>query len=106
ARAVASGVEYEDRAEALSPVRGAGKQGPRYTTERAAAGRIERGRCEVTVPANHSAGELESPSILRLEFPETAADHLVLHKTERLADAAFYGLLRQTVSQSARRELF
>ena len=29
-----------------------------------------------------------------------------MHKTERLADAAFYELLRQTVNQSARRELF
>jgi esterase/lipase superfamily enzyme len=106
AMTVSAGLGYEDTAEALSLVRGAGKQGPRYTTERAAAGRIERGRCEVTVPANHSAGELESPSILRLEIAENAADHLVLHQTERLADAAFYGLLRQTVSQSARRELF
>ncbi len=100
------GLGYEDTAEALALVRGAGKQGPQYTTERAAEGRIERGRCEVTVPVSHRVGELESPSILRLEVAENAAEHLILHKTERLADAAFYELLRKTVSQSARRELF
>jgi esterase/lipase superfamily enzyme len=43
---------------------------------------------------------------MRLEILEDATRHIVLHKTERLADARFYELLRQRVGQSARRELF
>ncbi|MBW8884471.1 MAG: alpha/beta hydrolase, partial [Planctomycetia bacterium] len=104
--AITIGLGYEDTTEALALVRGAGKQGPCYTTERAAGGHVELGRCEVTVPFRHRAGEVESPSVLRLEIAENAAEHLILHKTERLADAAFYEHLRQTVSQSVHREVF
>jgi len=100
------GLGYEDTAEALTLARGAGKQGPRYTTERSPGGRLALGCCQVTVPRSHQVGELESPSILRLEIAESAAQHLMLHKTEPLADAAFYEQLRQTVTRSARSELF
>jgi esterase/lipase superfamily enzyme len=105
--AATCGLGYEDSCEALALVRGAGKQGPRYTTERAAGGHVELGRCQITIPSkNHHVGEIESPSVLRLEICEDELDHVVLQKTERLADAQFYDVLRERVSQSARRELF
>jgi esterase/lipase superfamily enzyme len=62
--------------------------------------------CEVTIPRTHEVGEVESPSFTRLEVLEDASRHVVLHKTERLIDARFYGLLRERVAQSAKSELF
>jgi esterase/lipase superfamily enzyme len=97
---------YDASDEVLARIRGAGKAGPRYTTDRSLGGKIELGRCEVTIPKIHDPGELETPSILRLEVNENATRHLILQKTERLQDASFYNLLRQRVDASQRRELF
>jgi esterase/lipase superfamily enzyme len=103
---VSLGLGYQASAKSLALVRSAGKQGPRYTTERAADGKVALGRCEITIPKTHQAGELEAPSVMRLEVVENATEHLLLHKTEPLLDARFYELLRQRVEESARRELF
>lgn len=97
---------YDAVDEVLSRLRGANHQGPRYTTDRSPDGRIEVGRCEVTIPHTHVVGEVETPSVLRLEITEDVCRHLVLQKTERLANPKFYDLLRQRVKQSAHRELF
>jgi esterase/lipase superfamily enzyme len=103
---VSLGLGYQASAKSIALVRSAGKQGPRYTTERAADGKVALGRCEVTVPKTHQPGELEAPSVLRLEVLENATEHLMLHKTEPLLDASFYEMLRQRVEASARHELF
>jgi len=100
------GLGYQASARSLALVRSAGKQGPRYTTERAPSGKVALGRCEITIPKTHAPGELEAPSVMRLEVVENATEHLLLHKTEPLMDAGFYELLRQRVEASARRELF
>lgn len=97
---------YDAIDEVLTRLRGASHQGIRYTTDRSASGRIELGRCEVTVPRTHKLAELEAPSILRLEVNENLSRHLILQKTERLASTGFHDLLRRRVEQSARRELF
>ena len=57
AMAVSVGLGYEDGTDALALVRGAGKQGPRYTTERGADGRVELGRCEVTIPVHNGRAQ-------------------------------------------------
>jgi esterase/lipase superfamily enzyme len=103
---VSTGLAYYDTAQALAAVRRAGKEGIQYTTQRSVGGQVDRGLCAVTVPRKHSVGEVESPSLVRLEIFEDASRHIVLQKTERLADARFCELLRQRVAQSARRELF
>jgi esterase/lipase superfamily enzyme len=103
---ISLGLGYHASADALAIVRSAGKQGPQYTTQRSPSGLVELGRCEVTIPKSHERGELEAPSILRLEIVEDAADHVILQKTERLADAEFYQRLKSRVEQSDRRELF
>jgi esterase/lipase superfamily enzyme len=90
----------------ITAIRQEGKSGLWYTTERSPGNRIELGQCEVTIPRSHVAGELEAPSMLRLEVRENAAQHVVLRKTERLAEAAFYDLLKQRVNASPRKELF
>ncbi len=100
------GLGYQASAKSLALVRSAGKQGPRYTTERAASGKVELGRCEITIPKTHEPGELEAPSVMRLEVVENATEHLLLHKTEPLLDERFYEILRQRVEQSERHELF
>ncbi len=41
-------------------------------------GKLEFGACEVSIPKSHEVGELESPSVLRLEFREDPSRHVVL----------------------------
>jgi esterase/lipase superfamily enzyme len=103
---VSLGLAYQDTHRALAVVRRTGKEGPRYVSERSPAGHVDRGVCAVTIPRQHSLGELESPSVLRLEVLEEAARHIILRRTERLADARFYELLRERVEQSPDRSLF
>jgi esterase/lipase superfamily enzyme len=100
------GLAYQDTSVALAAMRHAGKLGPQYSSDRAPAGKIDRGVCEVTIPRTHTVGEVESPSLTRLEILEDASRHVVLQKTERLIDAQFHQLLRERVAQSAKNELF
>jgi esterase/lipase superfamily enzyme len=103
---VSLGLGYQAAATSIAAMRQFGKEGLRYNAERSGGGRVDLGVCEVTIPKTHTVGALESPSILRLEVREDAARHVVLRKTERLADERFYELLRQRVAGSPRRELF
>ena len=72
-----------------------------YGSER---GRLELGACEVSIPATHEPGELEGPSLLRLEFVADPAKHIVVVKAEALPYAAFYDELRARVNASPRRD--
>ena len=103
---VSLGLGVQATRTTVAAIRQTGKSGVWYTTERSVGNRIELGVCEVTIPKSHHAGELEAPSVLRLEVREDAAQHVVLSKTERLADAAFYDRLKQQVEASPRKELF
>ncbi|MBN2217036.1 MAG: alpha/beta fold hydrolase [Pirellulales bacterium] len=69
-------------------------------------GELEMGVCEVSIPKDHRVGELESPSILRLEFNEDPEKHVVLMKVQRQEPDAFYGQLRERIGQDDRREAF
>lgn len=100
------GLGYQASAGVLAVVRASGSVGPRYTSDRASGGRVEIGVCKVTIPRTHKLGEVESPSITRLEIRPDAWRHVVLQKTERLMDESFYRLLRQRTMASSRRELF
>jgi esterase/lipase superfamily enzyme len=100
------GLGYQGSAATLTAIRQMGSEGPRYTTERAAEGRVDVGVCKVTIPRTHQVGEVESPSITRLEVRPDAARHVVLQKTERLVDDRFYDLLQARTLASSRRELF
>ena len=100
------GLGYQASAATLTAIRQIGTEGPRYTTERSAAGSVEMGVCKVTIPRTHKIGEVESPSITRLEVHPDVARHVVLQKTERLQDDRFYELLKSRTLASPRRELF
>jgi esterase/lipase superfamily enzyme len=47
------------------------------------------GNCDISIPRNHRMGELESPSLLRLEFSENPDKHVVLKSVTTLDRARF-----------------
>lgn len=51
---------------------------------------LSLGTCTVSIPPGHVTGELESPSVLRLEFRQDASKHVVLEKTIELDDQKFF----------------
>jgi len=103
---VTLGLGYQAASGTLVAVRQAEHVGPRYTSDRSPGGQVQLGLCEVTIPKTHQIGELEAPSILRLEIKPDADRHVILRKTERLADEPYYELLRARVAASPRKELF
>ncbi|HZN35615.1 MAG TPA: alpha/beta hydrolase [Pirellulaceae bacterium] len=103
---VSLGLGLQATSTTIAAIRQVGKSGRWYTTERSAGNRVELGLCEVTIPRSHISGELEAPTVLRLEVREDAARHVVLRGTQRLASPKFFELLQQRVEQSPRRELF
>ena len=97
---------YQAASGTLVAARRSRHVGPQYTSDRSSAAQVHLGMCEVSIPRTHQVGELEAPSILRLEIKPDAAKHVVLQKTERLADEEFYALLAERVAASPGRELF
>lgn len=63
-------------------------------------GALELGTCEVSVPEYHEVGQLESPSVLRLEFREDPQRHVVLLGVHPEPAERFYAELRASVAQS------
>lgn len=66
--------------------------------ERAA---LSYGYCEVSIPREHRLGELEKPSIWRLEFREDPAKHVVLLSTVVASEDEFFRDLAARVAMSA-----
>ncbi len=77
--------------------------GIRYGNER---GQMSYGTCEVTIPQSHELGEVERPSLLRLEVREDVTKHVVLQRTGRSEKDAFFNQLQKTVEAAPRREVF
>lgn len=75
----------------------------RYGNDR---GELQLGTCDVTIPWTHQVGEVERPSILRLEIREDARKHIVLQRVERKPDDEYFALLRERIESSPRREVF
>jgi len=69
-------------------------------------GTLQLGRCEVTIPHTHQSGEVERPSILRLEFSENPDRHVVLQRVIPQAEAEFYEGVKRRVQASPQRDLF
>jgi esterase/lipase superfamily enzyme len=103
---ISLGLGLQATRSTIAAIRQSGKAGLWYTTERSIGNKVDLGRCEVTIPKSHISGELEAPTLLRLEVREDAAQHVVLRKTERLAGNRYYELLKQRVEASPRKELF
>ena len=75
----------------------------RYGNQR---GELQLGTCDVSIPWTHTVGEIERPSILRLEVREDVRKHIVLQRIERKPDDAFFEQLRDRVQTADRSEVF
>ena len=64
------------------------------------------GYADVSIPRDHRMGELEAPSIWRLELRGDPAKHVMVLEAKRVADTAFFKQISDRVSMSARKEAF
>ncbi|MEM1317624.1 MAG: alpha/beta fold hydrolase [Pseudomonadota bacterium] len=68
--------------------------------------RLHYGSAEVTIPETHKAGQLEAPSILKLEFEADPKKHVILRSVEKLEGDAFYGALNKRFTDDQTTEAF
>lgn len=64
------------------------------------------GTCDVSIPARHQFGELERPSLWRLEFRESEARHVLLKAVTPLSGDACLNQLRTDLAQTRTPEIF
>ena len=67
---------------------------------------ITYGTCDVSIPRDHRMGELESPSIWRVEFRKDPAKHVVLLSIAITAKDKFFAKVAERVRQSPRSNAF
>ncbi|MCE3263007.1 MAG: hypothetical protein K0R43_2086 [Pseudoduganella sp.] len=68
-----------------------------------ARGTLRYGSCEVSIPRDHRMGELETPSLLRLEFRPDPEQHVVLLTAELLERDNYMADLKQAIAASGAR---
>jgi esterase/lipase superfamily enzyme len=88
-----------DRAENL-------KGSLHFDADRSASGKLNYGECLISFPKIHKKGNLETPSILKLEFRPDPEKHIVLQSIESFEEAKFLERLAAQVSESATKEAF
>jgi esterase/lipase superfamily enzyme len=67
---------------------------------------LSYGICEVSIPRYHRPGQLESPSIWRLEFREDPAKHVVLMSVGIRSKADYFAQLAQSITRARNRSAF
>lgn len=72
----------------------------------AARSQLRYGTCDVSIPRDHRMGELEAPSIWRMEFREDPAKHVVLRDISVQSRDRFFADLRQSIASSAKSSAF
>jgi esterase/lipase superfamily enzyme len=65
---------------------------------------VSYGQLDVSIPATHRLGDLESPSALRLEFAADPAHHVVLQSVTSLPAARFFDELGSRIHASKTRD--
>ena len=70
------------------------------------AATMSYGHADVTIPRGHRMGEVEGPSIWRLEFSSNPDLHVVLQPPVPAAQAAFFRVVSDRLAQSSRRQVF
>ncbi len=68
-------------------------------------GPLTYGTCEVSIPYKRKPGTLPEPSVLRLEFSQDPAKHVVLMEIDLLPHADFWKQLRGAVEASPEKQL-
>ena len=66
-------------------------------------GQLRYGSCEVSIPRDHRLGELESPSLLRLEFRQDPDQHVVLLSADLVERDTCMAQLRDAIAASGSR---
>lgn len=76
--------------------------GDRHPARQFGAGRGELtyGSCEISIPREHRMGELESPSLLRLQFRADPERHVVLLRTQLAARDRYFGTLAEAIARN------
>jgi len=69
-------------------------------------GELELGTCAVSVPKDHRIGEVESPTLLRLEFRQDPERHVVLLGVHPQDTSEFYADLHKCIGETDRKEAF
>ncbi len=67
---------------------------------------LSYGSCDVSIPRDHRMGQLESPSLWRLEFREDPAKHVVLLAADVQDRENFFAALKTQVRASAGKSAF
>ena len=70
------------------------------------AGPLSYGSCDVSIPRDHRMGQLESPSLWRLELREDPAKHVVLLSAEVQDHDNFLAALKTQIRASAGKSAF
>ncbi len=63
-------------------------------------GEMEYGTVEVTVPRNHKPGEIEAPSLVKLEWAENAERHIVMTKLATGTEQGLFADMRATLADN------
>ncbi|MFL6291046.1 MAG: alpha/beta fold hydrolase [Thermoanaerobaculia bacterium] len=71
---------------------------------RARSGTLRLGTCEVSIPRDHRMGQVERPSIWKLEFRADPSKHMVLLGLTPMPPNVFFGRLRSAVQKSEGKE--
>ena len=66
-------------------------------------GPLSYGSCDISIPRDHRMGQLESPSLWRLEFRDDPAKHVVLLSAEVQGRDNFFAALTTRIRASAGR---
>lgn len=69
-------------------------------------GPLSYGSCDISIPRDHRMGQLESPSLWRLEFREDPAKHVVLLAADVQDRENFFAALKTQVRASAGKSAF
>ncbi|MFO1169578.1 MAG: alpha/beta hydrolase [Hyphomicrobiaceae bacterium] len=69
-------------------------------------GTLVLGEAEVSIPRDHRLGELEAPSIWKLEFTEDPEKHVVLQKASEVIPEVFYKSVREKVAAAPDKSAF
>lgn len=69
-------------------------------------GRLSYGYCDVSIPRYHQVGQLESPSIWRLEFREDPAKHVMVMSVKTQTKDAYFAELAAAIASSRNRNSF
>ncbi len=79
------------------------KPAKKYGTDR---GTLTYGTCQVSIPKKHKLGEVERPSIWKLEFSEDPSKHITLRELAVMDPEAYYADIKARVQSAAGKNAF